>query len=308
MGRDPGRAGRCEKQLDIIPLPVDNTRMPTVTLKTSDAPKLRALLEQSGFEFSAVPHAFWRATGPLSSVAFYESGKVLVQGKDAAGVTEMLVGHGFLTSGSDVSAWIGTDESGKGDYFGPLVFAGALVTTETAPILLKAGVADCKVLSDKKSAEMAAVVKQHCPHAVVVISPKRYNEMIAEMKNLNRIMGWGHARVIENILTSHKANRVISDKFGDERYIKNALSEHGKKVELIQRTKAESDVAVAAASVLAREAFLRKLKEASELFDIAIPKGASDAVITAARAFIAKHGKERLHEAVKTHFRTTLRL
>jgi ribonuclease HIII len=282
--------------------------MPTVNLPTSEAPRLRKVLEESGYEFSSLAHALWRASGPGASVAFYESGKVLVQGKEAQTVTEMLVAQRFLKAESDVSSWIGTDESGKGDYFGPLVFAGALVTAEKAALLLKAGVADCKTLSDKKAAELTPIIKEHCPHAVVVISPKRYNEMIAEMKNLNRVMGWGHARVIENILTSHTADRVISDKFGDERYIKNALSERGKKIELIQRTKAESDVAVAAASVLAREAFLRKLKESCEAFGLSFPKGASDAVIVAARAFVSAHGRERLHEIAKVHFRTTLQL
>ena len=282
--------------------------MPTVNLPASEAPRLKKLLEESGYEFAPLAHALWRASGPGASVAFYASGKVLVQGKEAESVTEMLVGHRFLKAESDVGAWIGTDESGKGDYFGPLVFAGALVTAEKAPLLLKAGVADCKALSDKKAAELTPIIKEHCPHAVVVVSPKRYNEMIAEMKNLNRIMGWGHARVIENILTTNKADRVISDKFGDERYIKNALGAHGKNVELVQRTKAESDVAVAAASVLAREAFLRKLKESSDAFGITFPKGASDAVITAARSFLAAHGRDRLHEVVKTHFRTTQQL
>lgn len=200
---------------------------------------------------------------------------------------------------------IGIDESGKGDYFGPLVIAAVLVTPADEPDLRLMQVRDSKRISDGRILEMAPDIRQVCRHSVVAIGPHRYNDLYAKIKNLNRLLAWGHARALENILEHVECPRAISDQFGDERFILNALLEKGKKIQLIQRPKAEEDLAVAAASIVARAEFLIRLKRLSEEIGLSLPKGASQAVELAARVVVKKLGRERLEGIAKLHFKTT---
>ncbi len=200
---------------------------------------------------------------------------------------------------------IGIDESGKGDYFGPLVIAAVYVSPETEPDLRLMQVRDSKRVSDGRILEMAPDIRQVCRHSVVAIGPQRYNELYEKIGNLNRLLAWGHARALENLLSEVDCHLAIADQFGDERFILNALLEKGKKIRLLQRTKAEADLAVAAASILARAEFLMRLKRLSDEVGTALPKGASQAVELGARMVIKKHGKERLRMVAKLHFKTT---
>lgn len=200
---------------------------------------------------------------------------------------------------------IGIDESGKGDYFGPLVIAAVFVDATTQGELALMEVRDSKKISDGRILEMAPDIKTICPHSIVAIGPKKYNELYAKIRNLNRLLAWGHARALENLLETVSCERAIADQFGDERFILNALQEKGRKIVLEQRTKAESDLAVAAASILARAEFLIRLKRLSEEVGTTLPKGASPAVELAARMVVKKHGRERLDSVAKLHFKTT---
>lgn len=200
---------------------------------------------------------------------------------------------------------IGIDESGKGDYFGPLVVAAVFVTPEMEPDLRLMEVRDSKKISDNRILEMARDLRQVCPYSIVAIGPQRYNELYAKIRNLNRLLAWGHARALENLLEKADCHLAISDQFGDERYILNALQEKGKRVRLVQRPKAESDLAVAAASILARAEFLTRLKRLSDEIGLPLPKGASAQVELAARMVVKKHGQELLGTVAKLHFKTT---
>jgi ribonuclease HIII len=201
---------------------------------------------------------------------------------------------------------IGIDESGKGDYFGPLVIAAVFVDATTQSELALMQVRDSKKISDGRILEMAPDIKTICPHSVIAIGPQKYNELYAKIKNLNRLLAWGHAKALENLLERGIfCERAISDQFGDERLILNALQEKGRKIVLEQRTKAESDLAVAAASILARAEFLIRLKRLSDEVGTTLPKGASPAVELAARMVVKKHGRERLETVAKLHFKTT---
>jgi ribonuclease HIII len=200
---------------------------------------------------------------------------------------------------------IGIDESGKGDYFGPLVIAAVFVTAETEPELRLMEVRDSKRISDGRILEMAPDIRQHYPHSIVAIGPQRYNELYAKIRNLNRLLAWGHARALENILEQISCEVAIADQFGDERFVLQALMEKGKRIRLIQRTKAEEDLAVAAASILARAEFLTRLKRLSDQVGTTLPKGASQTVELAGRMVVKKHGVERLKDVAKMHFKTT---
>ena len=200
---------------------------------------------------------------------------------------------------------VGIDESGKGDYFGPLVIAGVYVAREQEEQLRAAGVRDSKTLSDKKATALAEQIRALCSSTIVAIGPERYNSLHASFKNLNRLLAWGHARAIENLLEKVSCDRVVADQFGDERFLKSALMAKGRAITLIQKPRAEEEVAVAAASIVARAEFLRRLQELSARYGVPLPKGASDAVITAGKEFVRRHGAEALGQVAKLHFRTT---
>lgn len=200
---------------------------------------------------------------------------------------------------------IGIDESGKGDYFGPLVIAGAHVTLEQEAQLLDLGVRDSKTLSDKRAHALSIQIRDLCTTTLVTIGPERYNSMHASLKNLNKMLAWGHARAIENLLEKVECEQVIADQFGDERFLNNALMQKGRTVKLIQKPRAEQEMAVAAASIVARAEFLRRLQDLGSRFAVALPKGASAQVITAGKAFVKHHGSDALGQVAKLHFRTT---
>lgn len=203
---------------------------------------------------------------------------------------------------------IGIDESGKGDYFGPLVTAGVFVSRDTALVLEEQGVRDSKKVSDGKAKELARVIRGTCPFEIVAVGPERYNALYAKMKNLNRLLAWCHARVLENLLERVPCTRALCDQFGDERLILNALMDKGRRVRLEQRVRAEENVAVAAASLLARAEFLRRLEALSGQYGLRFPKGAGAPVDQAGMAFIERFGAGDLTRVAKVHFRTTKKI
>lgn len=220
------------------------------------------------------------------------------------------------SSASSVSPFIsypyaGIDEAGKGDYFGPLVIAAVWVDEKAEKSLLAAGVRDSKKVSDAKCHELAEAIMGMYPenYEIVEISPERYNslysEMKAEGKNLNTLLAWGHARALESLLARLPCQVAVSDKFGDERYIQSKLMDKGRTVKLVQETKAERYMAVAAASILARHRFLSRLKSLSESVGTDLPKGASNLVIEAARNLVDRDGPQVLQRVAKVHFKTT---
>ncbi|MAE32354.1 MAG: ribonuclease HIII [Verrucomicrobiales bacterium] len=212
---------------------------------------------------------------------------------------------------------IGVDESGKGDFFGPLVDAGVYVNEPVARALDNLGVKDSKAItSDKKIAALAKGIRgtPGCVYSVVPIGNATYNRLHQSMRNVNKILAWGHARVIENLLGQRdRMNpaplRAVSDQFARSKAtVKSALMEHGRQLELVQMHKAESDIAVAAASILARAVFVDRLAALGQEFDLELPKGASSRVDAAGTAFLKKHGMAKLGQAAKLHFRTTQKI
>ena len=201
--------------------------------------------------------------------------------------------------------WIGTDEAGKGDYFGPLVVAAVYVHEQTATLLRQAGVRDSKTLSDKRIGELAAEIRRTCPVRIVAVGPERYNALYADMKNLNRLLAWAHARAIEDLLGEVDCERVISDQFADERVLRRAMQAKGKLVHLEQRHRAETDIAVAAASIVARGEFVGRLARLSQQVGIELAKGAGPPVLAAAKRYVTTHGAAALGKVAKLHFRTT---
>lgn len=209
------------------------------------------------------------------------------------------------------NCWIGSDESGKGDFFGPLVAAAVRVDNAAAARLTAAGVRDSKTLTDAKARALAGRIREICAGGFVEleITPARYNTLYdqfrSEGKTLNHLLAWAHARVLEDLLAKTSCRFAIADKFADERYIINRLMTKGRQITLVQTPKAERNIAVAAASVLARDRFLGRMNDLSSRFGITLPKGASALVVEAARQLVAKQGRPALAEVAKLHFKTS---
>ncbi|MDR1702126.1 MAG: ribonuclease HIII [Sporomusaceae bacterium] len=217
--------------------------------------------------------------------------------------------HGFENVAGFDGKWIGIDESGKGDFFGPLVVAAVMLDTTTAAQLEKMGVRDSKKTSDKKNAELAAHIRQICRdrYAEIKFCPAKYNELYtafsAEGKNLNNLLGYAHAQTLENLLEKEPCRFALADKFGAEHFTQNELLKKGREIMLLQLPRGEQNIAVAAASVLARDAFLTEMEKMRSRFAQNFPKGAVD-VVAAARLFAAQHGRASLPLVCKTHFKT----
>jgi ribonuclease HIII len=204
-----------------------------------------------------------------------------------------------------VKGHIGTDESGKGDYFGPLVVAGIFVLDKQKEVLRELGVKDSKKLSDNRARQIAELLKRGYKHSIVAIGPEKYNQLYEKLRNLNRILAWAHARAIENILEEVPCGKAITDQFGDRLYVEKALMKKGQNIELVQMPKAEEDMAVAAASILARAEFLRRMHFLSQDFDIQLPKGSSPLAEEAGLKLVKKHGAGVLDKVAKKHFKLT---
>jgi ribonuclease HIII len=206
------------------------------------------------------------------------------------------------------SGLIGIDEAGKGDYFGPLVIAGCYSSDEIDLEFEGFGLRESKKVSDKRTFALEAQIKKVAPFAVVAIGPEKYNELYSKIRNLNKLLAWGHSRALENLLAKVNPLEAIADQFGDKRFIEKALMRKGRGIKLIQRPRAENVPAVAAASILARAEFLRRLERLSEQYSIKLPKGAGSPVDIAAKTFVSSRGREELSKIAKIHFKNTKRI
>ncbi len=303
-------------------------------------PEIQALhdaLEAASWTFGDLAYAHWRAALGKNNIAAYLSGKVTFQGADS----ETIAAHFLpekapapskkpqpktLDDGRQESALetalredpkmfdphAGIDESGKGDYFGPLVIACAYTDADTAAKLLDAGVRDSKMLSsDKEALKLDAFIQQTLAgkFAIVKISPERLNELYEQCGNLNSLLAWGHAKALEDLLTKvPECPRAISDQFGQGHLVKRKLQERGRKIILDEHPKAEADVAVAAASILARAVYIKEMSRLGASAGLLLPKGCSTKVLSCAKEFLKLHPKDELKKYAKIFFKTTQQL
>lgn len=206
---------------------------------------------------------------------------------------------------------VGSDEAGKGDYFGPLVVAAVAIMDRDGEIrLLEAGVADSKRLSDARCQELATIIRREYPCEVVEISPGRYNELYARIGNLNRLLAWAHARAVENLLARLPQGgpvAVLVDQFAPREVLERALFAGARQAQVTIRPRGESSVEVAAASVLARATFLAGLRRLSQVWGVELPKGAAH-VLEKAKIIWDMGGEAALRQVAKWHFRTTQQL
>ncbi len=287
----------------------------TVELTPEQGKTLRTELEKKDFDFKKVAHTHFGASRGKLSLNYYKSGKLLIQGKETAEFVQFFLEPEILKEvrfGYDevlsefTGERIGVDESGKGDYFGPLVIAGVFINDESEKKLRELNVRDSKKISPRRILELRRVIRRECRYSVVAIGPERYNQLYNTMGNLNKILAWGHARVIENILSKTSCSRAILDQFGSKDLVLRALMKKGRSIEIEQRVRGEADLAVAAASILARGEFVLRLEKLSEEFGVKFPLGNKKSLVHAAgKEIIRKEGMEALVRVAKIQFKTT---
>lgn len=278
------------------------------------AEKLKTDLIEQGFELKQPQYTLFSAQKKGVSCTLYTSGKLTVQGKDKDEFITYYLEPEILKSltysypelGIDMTARIGIDEAGKGDFFGPLCVAGVYAAgEEKIKELITLGVRDSKRMTDKIILALAKKIRAHFPCSIVRMSPDKYNELYGQFKNLNRLLAWGHATAISDLVSETGCKEVIIDKFGSEHLVISAVKKKGLDIHLTQRVRAEEDVVVAAASIVARAIFVEQIDRLSQEFGMTLPKGAGRAVPRAGIVFVAKYGKENLHRVAKLHFKTT---
>jgi ribonuclease HIII len=287
----------------------------------ADAQKrLIQTLREGNYQLREVPHSAIAGKKEGVNIVLYSSGKLVVQGKGTKEWIEFVLEPDILLTASadsrpqpEASAAaplprIGIDESGKGDFFGGMTIAAFRITEDLMPELGSLGIRDSKrIKSDDRIAAIASALQERSPDnaEVMVLRPETYNSLVKKMGSVNRVLAWAHATVLETLLERYPDTaHAVADQFGPEHQILSALKTRGKSISLIQRHRAESDPAVAAASILARDAFVKQLKELGELAGCRLPPGATH-VRPAAEDLVRKSGPDILKQTAKTHFRTT---
>lgn len=298
----------------------------TCRLTDHQASALEAALRARHWKSRTVLYARFAFESEKCNIVFYESGKLVVQGKGTQEFIEFILepeilqqarlGYEVVLNPDLLLPRIGVDESGKGDFFGPLCIAGVYVNENVVKAWQDSGIRDSKnISSDKRILELAETIRKTpgCVTNVVMVGNEAYNRLYAKMKSVNAILAWGHARAIENLMSQrHQMNpapvKAISDQFASRKeVVAKALMSLGREIELIQRHKAEEDLAVAAASILARDGFVKGVAKLEKQFNLTLPKGASSAVDEAAKKFVTDQGPDNLPKIAKMHFRTALR-
>jgi ribonuclease HIII len=287
-----------------------------------DSEAIRALetaVRAGAFELRNVDHAHFSARGEGVTCTVYTSGKCVVQGpgtpqflehrlgiSDAEEKLEAAITPALTKQWSEFAErTVGSDETGKGDYFGPLVVAAVAFEPKDAAAFDELRLVDSKTLSAGVIARTAKVIRDTLPYAIVSVGPARYNELYATFGNLNTMLAWCHATAIEEVLTKADARVVIVDKFCDERVLRRQLKERALGKKLVVTPRAEAYPAVAAASILASDAFTRALVRLGQEFNLTLPKGAGSPVDLAAKRLVAVQGREVLRCVAKLHFKTT---
>ncbi|CDR35127.1 ribonuclease HIII [Criblamydia sequanensis] len=282
------------------------------TVDVSMKDKLLQGLISQGFEIAKIPYAFFSAKKKGVSCTFYESGKLTVQGKDMAPFIEFFLEPEILGNFSfshpdanlDLTPRLGGDESGKGDFFGPLVVACVYGNEKTIPELVRIKAKDSKALTDETALKISKEIQKIVPYKIIRIFPEKYNSLYEGFSNLNSLLAWAHAAALSTLHQETGCPLAIVDQFANESVLLSALRKKEADLVLKQRHRAEEDVVVASASILARAAFLEGLKTLSEEYKIDLPKGASKLTIQAGKKLKAQYGDEALRKTAKLHFKT----
>jgi ribonuclease HIII len=280
-------------------------------VNASQAKQIHEYVLNHGFELATPPYMQFQAKKKGLSISVYTSGKIVVQGKEKQDFIEFFLEPEVLNTFSyssesivDTTPRSGSDEAGKGDFFGPLCVCCAYASSGSIKELEKLGIQDSKKIADKKIHELAPKIKKLTRYSLVILSPEKYNSLYEDIGNLNELLAWAHTAAIEAVYKDTECKQVIVDKFAHESLIERRLKRKSIEIDLTQIPRAEEDIVVAAASIIARDAFVSSINKLSKDWGLTIPKGASKAVIAAGKQIVSKWGYEALSKLGKIHFKT----
>ncbi|MFW5782239.1 MAG: ribonuclease HIII [Candidatus Muiribacteriaceae bacterium] len=231
---------------------------------------------------------------PDCNIILYSSGKMVIQGRQSE--------HYFMIFSESLSpspyAHYGSDEAGKGDFFGPLTVCSCYVSEKDFRTILTLGIKESKGMSRESVHRQAKELKSFIPYKCVVISPEKYNSLYKKIGNLNKMLDWAHK----------KSNSLLCDIMGnsDDIYI----DKYSKSIDIsipghniIKEEKAERHPAVGAASIIAKQEFISWIEKKEKEIGMKIPLGSSN-VKSAAVKIAEKKGIAFLETLCKKHFRT----
>ncbi|MES2274247.1 MAG: ribonuclease HIII [Chlamydiota bacterium] len=276
------------------------------------APKLDIDLKAQGFEMTKPPYTVFSAKKKGVSCTLYESGTLTVQGSEMQSFIEFYLEPEILCefrfshpeAHLDLTPHIGMDEAGKGDFFGPLCVAAVYADGPGIKQLLQMNVRDSKRIGDDSILKMAKLIRASFPYTVIRLFPEKYNELYRKFKNLNRLLGWAHTAALGDVVEKTGCKQALLDQFAEKYLMENAIKQKKLDVHLEQKVHGEEDLVVAAASILARSAFLEGMARLSDEYAIELPKGAARIVIETGKKLVVKFGKDVLEKVAKTHFKT----
>ena len=287
----------------------------TLKLSSEQMDKLGNALEGRGWPTRTVQYARFAFDGELVKVVAYESGKLVVQGRNTedfvANILEPEVTGEFLLGYEEVNnpEWFephaGLDESGKGDLFGPVVTACVVGDGEMVRSWMEAGIRDSKTITDGAIMKMAKQIK--ATRGVVVkvayTNMLKYNELYLKFdSNLNKFLAWLHGRSLNDALKEKMPAWGLLDQFTKQPLVQKYVE--GIDFDLQMRTKAEEDPVVAAASIIARATWLQQMKRLEEISGEKLPKGSGSQAKEKARQIYERLGEGRMGEFCKLHFKT----
>lgn len=282
----------------------------TIDLKLAD--KLKTDLIEQDFVLTTPPYTLFSAKKKGISCTLYESGKLTVQGKEMQHFIEFYLEPEILqefkfshpAAHVDLKPRIGLDEAGKGDFFGPLCVAGVYADDAGIKTLIEWGVRDSKRMGDVSILKMAKKIRDSFSYTVIRLFPLKYNELYAKFKNLNRLLAWAHTAALGDLSQKTGCKEAILDQFANKQLVERQMQQKKLDVHLVQKVRGEEDLVVAAASILARAAFVEGMEKMGQEYGMEFPKGASAAVKQAARVAVTKFGTEVLAKVAKMHFKT----
>lgn len=292
----------------------------TVKLDDVQMEKLKAICEARNwepFEVAYTRFAF-KADHLKLNVSAYTSGKVVIAGKGTEDFVrdtiepevtgQAKLGYDDVLHPDWFEPHAGLDESGKGDFFGPVIAATVIADRYAIELWIKAGVKDSKKIAESQIIKLDKLIRDTPGVSVRTCfsGMPKYNQMMARPgQNLNRLLAWLHATALTDALERKRVPWGLLDQFTEQPLVQRELArKEVKDFELRMRTKAEEDPVVAAASVVARAEYVRQMHELSKKFGGPLQKGAGPLVKQQANEIIQKFGARALGDFAKLHFRT----
>lgn len=294
----------------------------TNVVKKATAQEINHLLDQLQFDTTGLPQGMKaRKKHQGTTISVYNSNKVMFQGKNAEQLAQSLLPNASVQPKKQTAkkskkpshpqfnqySCIGSDEAGSGDYFGPLTVCAAYVSDKNAQVLKTLGVDDSKKLTDDKIVELAEQLVTFIPHSLLVLDNPKYNERQAQGWSQVKMKAVLHNEAIKNVLSridSEELDYIVVDQFAQPGvYKRYALTDIPLPDKTHFETKGESkSIAIAAASIISRYAFVKHMDHISKQLNTSVIKGASKKVDLCAARIINRLGIAQLDQVTKKHF------